>query len=103
MLRWPVVFHAGGGKTVRLIVSIYRFLIGLFFVLALGVAAYLFTTGIFRGSAVDFLSMAAGLSMFVIIVIAIGATATFISIHDRLCELVDLLSDRFPNDRSIDA
>jgi hypothetical protein len=76
----------------QLIVSVYRFLIALFFVLALGLAAFVITSGMSRGSGLGILGMAGGLTMFMMVVIAIGATATFISIHDRLCEMVAILN-----------
>lgn len=76
----------------QLIVSVYRFLIALFFVLALGIAAFVITFGMSRDNELGILSLAGGLTMFVMVVIAIGLTATFISIHDRLCEMVEILN-----------
>lgn len=87
----------------QMIVGFYRFIIAAFFVIAVGALAYMITMGISQNSGLGFLSIAGGLTMFFVVVIAIGATATFISIHDRLCELVDLLSDRLPADRNVDA
>lgn len=83
-----------------IIVSIYRFLVGALFVVVVAASAYLIADGMIsmnlgRSEQIfGAFGILGGILLFVSVVIAIGITATFISIHDRLCELVRLNEQR---------
>lgn len=76
------------------IVSFYRALIWLAFIVTLLVTGLLVSAG-FNSSEPDSifgpLSMVMGLAIIVAVVITLGAAATLVSINDRLTEIVRLL------------
>lgn len=80
----------GGANTMRFLVELYRYLILIFLVLTIVavsfvVAKFAMSTGV--ENQMTGWMVAGSILGAIIVILSLGVTATFISMHDRLCDI----------------